>query len=125
MGPVATGKGHVWMVRSLVREINQVFEGNNEAKQAFAWRLGKHPWFKANEQQVKWQTSRSLIQISKVSQEYLEWKAKGKGKGEKDNEPPPRAPPPAAHPPPHVHPGYMDAAQAWARIAAGQAPGVW
>jgi len=117
--PVSTGKGHVWMVRSLVREINQVFEGNNEAKQAFAWRLGKHPWFRANEQQVKWQVSRSLIQISKVSQEYLDFKAKGKGKGEKNNEPPP-APAPAPS-----HHSYMDAASAWARIAAGQAPGVW
>jgi len=79
----ATGKGVVWMVRSLVREINQVFEGNNEAKQAFAWRLGKHPWFRENEQQVKWQVSRALIQISKVSALTMQWKQeKGKGKGE-------------------------------------------
>jgi len=103
--PVSSGKGHVFMVRSLVREINQVFDGNNEAKQAFAWRLGKHPWFRANEQMVKWQTSRSLIQISKVSAETLEYKAKAKGAGKgKDPEPP------------------MDAASAWAKIAAGQQP---
>merc|ERR1712087_885183 len=92
--PVSTGKGHVWMVRSLVREINQVFEGNNEAKQAFSWRLGKHPWFRENQQQVKWQTSRNLIQISKVSPMTMEqMAAKGKGKGkdkDKGAPPPPR-----------------------------------
>merc|ERR1712232_1375958 len=90
--PEATGKGHVWMIRVLVREINQVFEGNDEAKQAFAWRLGKHPWFRENSQMVKWQRSRSLIQISKVDGEKGKYgKGEGKDKGKDRSEPPPMA----------------------------------
>merc|ERR1711920_112504 len=93
--PVSTGFGYPLMVRKLIREINEVFEGNTEAKQAFAWRLGKHPWFRENEQMVKWQSSRNLIQVSKVSPEAKAmWaeknggkgKGKGKNKGDSDHD---------------------------------------
>merc|ERR1712217_739606 len=83
--PVGSGLGFPLMIRSLIREINTIFEGNNEAKQAFAWRLGKHPWFRENNQMVKWQSSRNLIQISKFDEAY---KAKAKGKGKTKDEPP-------------------------------------
>merc|ERR1712083_517869 len=91
--PVSTGFGYPLMVRKLIREINEVFEGNTEAKQAFAWRLGKHPWFRENDQMVKWQASRSLIQVSKFGEKsaYFKGKGKGKDKDEAKGQPPAQA----------------------------------
>ncbi|CAK0844559.1 unnamed protein product [Prorocentrum cordatum] len=55
----ATGKGVVWMVRGILREINDVLADNVEAKQAFCMRLKRHPWFEENSQIVRWQDPRA------------------------------------------------------------------
>mmetsp|Transcript_18839 Transcript_18839/g.48938 ORF Transcript_18839/g.48938 Transcript_18839/m.48938 type:complete len:641 (+) Transcript_18839:78-2000(+) len=70
----ATGKGLVWMVRSLFREINEIFNGNNDAKQAVIGRFKSHQWFWDNKQQVKWQASQQRINISKVSPTAPQWR---------------------------------------------------
>jgi len=71
----ATGKGMVWMVRSLIKEVNDVLDDDIEAKQAFGFRLKQHPWFPANGQLVRWQASRNRINISKASASTPMWKA--------------------------------------------------
>jgi len=73
--PEATGKGMVWMVRSLVKEVNDVLADDIEAKQAFGNRLRKHPWFAENGQLVRWQASKNRINISKMSPSTPMWKA--------------------------------------------------
>jgi hypothetical protein len=72
--PEATGKGTVWMVRSIIREINDVLADNLEAKQAFCMRLKKHPWFEENSQIVRWQESKQRINISKMSAQGDAWR---------------------------------------------------
>lgn len=71
----ATGKGMVWMVRSLIKEVNDIFVDNSEAKQAFGARLRMHPWFAENQQIVRWQASRGRINISKMTPTTPLWKA--------------------------------------------------
>jgi len=70
----ATGKGVVWMVRSIVREINDVLSDNLEAKQAFCMRLKRHPWFEENNQLVRWQESKQIINVSKISAQGDAWR---------------------------------------------------
>jgi len=69
--PVSTGKGVVMMVRNLFREINDLFEGDNDAKQAAIQRFKCHQWFSDNLQQVKWQANKNRINLSKVSPSTL------------------------------------------------------
>jgi len=87
--PASNGKGVVWMVRSLVREINNIFGEHSAPLQEFSYRLGKHPWFAENEQGLRWQASKGRMNISKVTPFQSKWmdenrqqqKGKGKGKG--------------------------------------------
>lgn len=73
--PEVSGKGMVWMVRSLIKEINDILDNDIEAKQAMGYKLKQHPWFAANGQLVRWQASRNKINISKASASTPMWKA--------------------------------------------------
>jgi len=65
--PEVTGQSMIFMIRSLVQEVNNVLAGEIEALQQFGWSLRKHPWFNENGQQVRWQHSKNRINISKIS----------------------------------------------------------
>lgn len=73
--PVSTGKGVVWMVRGLIKEVNEAFVGDDEILQELVLRFKKHQWFWDNEQQIKWQVSKRRINLSKISPEWKAWKA--------------------------------------------------
>jgi len=75
----ATGKGMVWMVRSLVKEINEAFPEEDEMRQELVYKLKNHQWFWDNAQQLKWQASKRRINISKVTPCAIGWHARQQG----------------------------------------------
>lgn len=107
--PVSTGKGTVWMVRSLIREINEVFEGDNDTKQEVVVRFRKHQWFWDNEQQIKWQASKSRINLSKVSPSTPAWKGENSPKEDQEKGKSPQG----------TAAGFVQAAQQWAATMNG------
>jgi len=73
--PESTGRSMIFMIRSLVKEVNNVLADETEALQQFGWALKKNTWFAENDQIVRWQASKNRINISKTSPSTPAWRA--------------------------------------------------
>lgn len=62
------GVSLILMIRKLVMEVNDIFEGDETTLQAWCHHLRGFQWFRDNQQAVKWQASKKRVNISKTTE---------------------------------------------------------
>lgn len=63
----STGFGLPIMIRRLIMEVNDIFQGDETSLRKFADHLRSYPWFAENMQAVKWQASKGRVMLAKQS----------------------------------------------------------
>jgi len=65
--PDVTGVSMILMIRKLVMEVNDIFGDDEDSLQTWCQHLRLFPWFRENQQIVKWQANKKRVNISKIS----------------------------------------------------------